>query len=66
MSIQEQLFHPIAEAKASSSNKVSIVGIGAVGMATAFSILAQVRFKISYCTLNLLSIQITSILECFQ
>jgi len=41
MSVQEDLFKPVAEAKSSSSNKVSVVGIGAVGMATAFSILAQ-------------------------
>jgi hypothetical protein len=42
MSVQEDLFKTVAEAKASSSNKVSVVGIGAVGMAAAFSILTQV------------------------
>jgi L-lactate dehydrogenase len=41
MSVKEDLFKPVAETKASSSNKVTVVGIGAVGMATAFSILTQ-------------------------
>ena len=41
--VKEELFQEIAEEKDSSgNNKVTVVGIGAVGMAAAFSILAQV------------------------
>lgn len=43
-SLHEQLFEVInEEATQTSNNKVTVVGIGAVGMAAAFSILAQVR-----------------------
>lgn len=41
-SIKEQLFHEVAESDASPTNKVTVVGIGQVGMACAFSILTQV------------------------
>lgn len=42
-SLKEELFHVIAEDEhPKSSQKVTVVGIGAVGMAAAFSILAQV------------------------
>lgn len=40
--IKEQLFSEVAESGAHSSNKVTVVGIGQVGMACAFSILTQV------------------------
>ncbi|XP_031631390.1 L-lactate dehydrogenase isoform X2 [Contarinia nasturtii] len=40
-SIKEQLFSEVAECDASSNNKVTVVGIGQVGMACAFSILTQ-------------------------
>lgn len=41
--LKEQLFQQVAEEAApKANNKVSIVGIGAVGMAAAFSILTQV------------------------
>lgn len=43
--IKEQLFHEVAECDARSNNKVTVVGIGQVGMACAFSILTQVRLK---------------------
>lgn len=43
--IKEQLFHEVAECDAHSNNKVTVVGIGQVGMACAFSILTQVRLK---------------------
>lgn len=42
-SLKDQLFHEVAaEGSPKGNNKVTIVGIGAVGMAAAFSILAQV------------------------
>lgn len=43
--IKEQLFHQVAECDAHSNNKVTVVGIGQVGMACAFSILTQVCLK---------------------
>lgn len=43
--IKEQLFNEVAECDAPSNNKVTVVGIGQVGMACAFSILTQVRLK---------------------
>lgn len=44
-SLKNELFHEVAEEGSSKgNNKVSIVGIGAVGMAAAFSILTQVTF----------------------
>lgn len=43
-SLKDALFQEIAaEFEPKSNNKVTIVGIGAVGMAAAFSILAQVK-----------------------
>lgn len=43
-SLKAELFHEVAkETDRNDHNKVTIVGIGAVGMAAAFSILAQVR-----------------------
>lgn len=42
MSLKAQLMTEIAEPMTSSGNKVTIVGIGQVGMACAFSILTQV------------------------
>lgn len=44
-SIKEQLFSEVAESDAQSVNKVTVVGIGQVGMACAFSILTQVYFQ---------------------
>lgn len=41
-SIKELLFSEVAENDAQSTNKVTVVGIGQVGMACAFSILTQV------------------------
>ena len=42
--LQSELFHEIKVGnKAQVNNKLTIVGIEAVGMAAAFSILAQVR-----------------------
>lgn len=41
-SIKEQLLSEVAESDACSTNKVTVVGIGQVGMACAFSILTQV------------------------
>lgn len=42
-SLKHELFHEVAsEGAPKGNNKVTVVGIGAVGMAAAFSILAQV------------------------
>jgi hypothetical protein len=41
----ETLFSQVADPVTSSGNKVTIVGVGQVGMACAFSILTQVRIK---------------------
>lgn len=41
--LKNELFHEVVEDKSAvGNNKVTIVGIGAVGMAAAFSILTQV------------------------
>lgn len=40
--IKAKLFSEVAEPGAKSNNKVTVVGIGQVGMACAFSILTQV------------------------
>lgn len=42
-SIKEKLFSEVAEPVERSYNKVTVVGVGQVGMACAFSILTQVR-----------------------
>lgn len=39
----ETLFSQVADPVTSSENKVTVVGVGQVGMACAFSILTQVR-----------------------
>jgi L-lactate dehydrogenase len=39
----ETLFCQVADPVTSSGNKVTVVGVGQVGMACAFSILTQVR-----------------------
>lgn len=42
--LKAELFHEVAkESDRTGHNKVTVVGIGAVGMAAAFSILAQVK-----------------------
>lgn len=40
-STKQNLFHEVAEPVASCGNKVTVVGVGQVGMACAFSILTQ-------------------------
>ncbi|KXJ76135.1 hypothetical protein RP20_CCG010277 [Aedes albopictus] len=45
MSVKAKLMKEIAEPMATSGNKVTIVGIGQVGMACAFSILTQVSCR---------------------
>lgn len=40
--VKERLVSQVAEPLTSSGNKVTVVGIGQVGMACAFSILTQV------------------------
>lgn len=44
MELKSKLFIKVGDAAPSASNKVTIVGTGAVGMACAFSILTQVSF----------------------
>lgn len=44
MELKSKLFVKVGDAAPSASNKVTIVGTGAVGMACAFSILTQVSF----------------------
>lgn len=48
-SIKEQLLSEVAQPGTKSNNKVTVVGIGQVGMACAFSILTQVSF-FAFCT----------------
>ena len=44
--LKAELFHEVAEeSDKNGHNKVTIVGIGAVGMAAAFSILTQVKIS---------------------
>lgn len=40
--VKQQLFSEVAECDARSANKVTVVGVGQVGMACVFSILTQV------------------------
>lgn len=44
--IKASVFSQVAEPGTESNNKVTVVGIGQVGMACAFSILTQVRIHI--------------------
>lgn len=44
--IETSIFSQVAEPGTESNNKVTVVGIGQVGMACAFSILTQVRINI--------------------
>jgi len=44
-STEQKLFSQVADPVASSGNKVTVVGVGQVGMGCAFSILTQVRRK---------------------
>lgn len=46
--IKEQLFHEVSESNVSPTNKVTVVGVGQVGMACAFSILTQVFIILFY------------------
>lgn len=45
VSVKDSLLYEVAPAVASSANKVTVVGVGMVGMACAFSILTQVIAK---------------------
>lgn len=44
-SIKDSLLYEVAPPVASSANKVTVVGVGMVGMACAFSILTQVIYE---------------------
>ena len=43
MSTKDLLLKHLANSPAAATNKITVVGIGAVGMACAFSILTQVQ-----------------------
>lgn len=45
MATKDALLHPIGDPAATSGHKVTVVGVGAVGMACAFSILSQVSLN---------------------
>lgn len=42
----EKLFQPVQKKSDDTGNKVTVVGVGQVGMAAVFSLLTQVRFTI--------------------
>lgn len=42
MSTKDQLFRNIMQTKPTVNNKITVIGVGSVGMAVTFSILAQV------------------------
>lgn len=44
-SVKEQLLTTVTEPVATGKNKITIVGVGQVGMACAFSILSHVSVK---------------------
>lgn len=46
MSLKEQLIHTLHKQEGHAENKISVVGVGAVGMACAISILMKVRVKL--------------------
>lgn len=48
MSLKDSMMCQVAEPITSSGNKVTVVGVGQVGMACAFSILTQVLRFIFY------------------
>lgn len=43
--LKDKLISPIAEGAKLPNNKITIVGVGQVGMAAAISVLAKVRLK---------------------
>lgn len=43
--LKDKLISPIAEPAKTPNNKVTVVGVGQVGMAAAISILGKVRLK---------------------
>lgn len=50
--VSSKLFTPVAEECTGSRSKITVVGVGQVGMACAYSILNQV-FKFKYAHLKL-------------
>lgn len=46
MSLKDQLIHNIHKEESHAANKISVVGVGAVGMACAISILMKVSVKL--------------------
>lgn len=52
VSVKDSLLYEVAPPVASSANKVTVVGVGMVGMACAFSILTQVITKFCSVLLN--------------
>lgn len=47
-SLKEKLLSVISEPESTGKNKITIVGVGQVGMACAFSILTKVRKIVNY------------------
>jgi len=43
--IREKLLQPVVPPAETAESKITVVGVGQVGMACAFSILSQVRYK---------------------
>lgn len=46
MSLKDQLIHTLAKQESHAENKISVVGVGAVGMACAISILMKVSVRL--------------------
>lgn len=46
MSLKDQLIHNVHKQESHAENKISVVGVGAVGMACAISILMKVSVKL--------------------
>lgn len=46
--LKEKLLSVVKEPTGNGKNKITVVGVGQVGMACAFSILTKVSFKITY------------------
>nr|CAI5860809.1 unnamed protein product [Callosobruchus analis] len=48
MATKDLLMKTVAEPAKDAGDRVTVVGVGAVGMACAFSILSQVRVRVRY------------------
>lgn len=72
--LKEKLIAPVAKEEATTpNNKITVVGVGQVGMACAISILGKVHFKehqtcwtLSACVLLALQVFIVSLKDVFS